>query len=176
MALRILHWSDLALTANAVGVEEQVRGLERLVRSQPVDAIAVTGDASADGEAASLSLAAEAVRRVAAASGLAPGRVFVVAGDRDVDRGAARSINAEGAHNLLLAKGRAAVDGYLRSPEQRRAMLARLDRWRAALGALKGQPLAPPWWSAPISHEGRTIGVGGLCSRTAVTDTALGGA
>ncbi|MFT3772223.1 MAG: tetratricopeptide repeat protein [Minicystis sp.] len=173
-----LHLSDLQIRAAR---EEGPAPAERLLAAlrhdvqehagEPIEAILVTGDVAATGQRDEYVEADAFLVQMARSAGLGPERIYLVAGNHDVDRAADRApltakLVAE------LRQGRRRFDAALEHARAREVLSSRLYAF-AVFAATFGPPPAdddaPPeellWWSHRVdARGGLKVRFVGLCT------------
>lgn len=136
--IRFLHVSDFHLRPSRVARYEQDRVLDGLVRflerdraSFPLDLVFVTGDLAHSGKAEEYELVMALLRRLLAATGVPPERLFVVPGNHDVDRRAGRWLVR------TLASDEQAI-AFFEEPDGRDLHRRKLEAYEASLRSLVG--------------------------------------
>ncbi|MCB9766022.1 MAG: SUMF1/EgtB/PvdO family nonheme iron enzyme [Alphaproteobacteria bacterium] len=121
----------------------------------PLDLIAVAGDITADGSDAAFEAARLWLETLCAAAGLAPERLLLVPGERDVDVEVATLGQALVREAVL--NGEPGLAHLLGDNKAGALVRERLARWPPFAGP-------PVGWHRRIPLRGHTIGVAGLCS------------
>jgi predicted MPP superfamily phosphohydrolase len=144
--IRFLHVSDFHLRPARVARYEQDRVLDGLVRflerdraGFPLDLMFVTGDLAFSGKAEEYALVVELLRKLLAATGVPPARLFVVPGNHDVDRSVGRWLLR------TLASDDEAI-AFFEEPDGRAFHRRKLEAYEASL--------------RPLVGSGRSLGLG----------------
>jgi tetratricopeptide (TPR) repeat protein len=173
-----LHLSDLQVRAaredGPAPAERLLVALRHDVEEQHgehLDAVVVTGDVAATGQRDEYLEADTFLINLARAAGLGPERVYLVAGNHDVDRNADRAALTA---KLLteLRSGRRRFDAALEHARAREVLSSRLYGFAVFAATFGPPPLnddAPPeellWWSHRVeARGGLKVRFVGLCS------------
>jgi len=175
-----LHLSDLHIASNDWQLDVVLSALLRdlpglLERSgRKPQLLFVTGDVANRGRADEYDAARRFFEALSGVTGIARERMFMVAGNHDVDRGSISKAVQRSEQLLFESVGededalRTAIDEIFADPDERRRYGQRLTNWCAftssLLGPARGVSIDQPWRTDIVDLAGVRVGVASLCT------------